>query len=196
MKKSIKYFALLTVLAALFALMSVAAYADSVEKDPFNMSIVFSPEAQLVVYVDGEWSDALSDTYGCGESVSLAAPAVTGKQFAYWQADGSVLSYNKDLTLTLNAHTTLYAVYASNAPAKKAVAGFTSITRSTDGDSIVFQAVAVPTTGTVDAAGILYSTTVSGSALTLDNESASKEEAKKFSALGNSIPKSFLDENN
>ena len=196
MKKSIKYFALLTVLAALFALMSVAAYADSEEKDPFNMSIVFSPEAQLVVYVDGEWSDALSDTYGYGESVTLTAPEVENKTFAYWEADGSVISYNKDLTLTLNAHTTLYAVYASNAPAKKAVAGFTSITRSTDGNSIVFQAVAAPTTGTVDAAGILYSTTVSGSALTLDNESASKEEAKKFSALGNSIPKSFLDENN
>ncbi|MBR3562139.1 MAG: hypothetical protein IKN81_11555, partial [Oscillospiraceae bacterium] len=180
MKKIMKYFALLTALAALFAVVSVTAFADEPEKDPVNMALTFSPEIQLVVYADGEWSDALSDTYGYGESVTLTAPEVENKTFAYWEADGSVISYNKDLTLTLNAHTTLYAVYASNAPAKKAVAGFTSITRSTDGNSIVFQAVAAPTTGTVDAAGILYSTTVSGSALTLDNESASKEEAKKF----------------
>lgn len=196
MKKSIKYFALLTVLAALFALMSVAAYADSVEKDPFNMSIVFSPEAQLVVYVDGEWSDALSDTYGCGESVTLTAPEVENKPFAYWEADGSVISYNKDLTLTLNAHTTLYAVYASNAPAKKAVAGFTSITRSTDGNSIVFQAIAAPSEGAVKAAGILYSTTVSGSTLTLNGTGVEKVQTEAVTDSTASIPKSFLDENN
>jgi len=196
MKKIMKYFALLTALAALFALMSVAAFADEPEKDPVNMALTFSPEIQLVVYADGEWNAERSGVYGYGESVTVSAPEVNNKHFSHWTADGSVISYNKDLTLTLNAHTTLYAVYASSAPEKKSAAGFTSITRSTDGNGIVFQAVTVPTTGTVDAAGILYSTTVSGSALTLDNESASKEAAVKSVQGLTDIPKSFLDENN
>ena len=196
MKKIMKYFALLTALAALFALMSVAAFADEPEKDPVNMALTFSPEIQLVVYADGEWNAERSGVYGYGESVTLSAPEVNNKHFSHWTADGSVISYNKDLTLTLNAHTTLYAVYASNAPAKKAVAGFTSITRSTDGNSIVFQAIAAPSEGAVKAAGILYSTTVSGSTLTLNGTGVEKVQTEAVTDSTASIPKSFLDENN
>ena len=189
MKRIWKCVAFLTVLATLFTLMPAAVFA--VETDPLDLSLVFSPEAQLVVYVDGEWSGELSGVYGCGESVSLAAPAVAGKQFAYWQADGSVVSYNDPLKLTVNANTTLYAVYAAAKPAAQPAAGFTSITRSADGKSIVLQAIA-----SGETAGIVYSTTATGNALTIGGAGVSNAAAVKLTGAATEVPESVLDDNN
>ena len=83
MKRYIKYLTLLTALTVLFAVMSAQVYAKPIEENDFDMSLVFSPQTQLVVYADGEWSDSLSDTYGYGDSVSLTAPEVDGKAFAH-----------------------------------------------------------------------------------------------------------------
>ena len=191
MKKYMKFFALLTAIAALFAALSVGAYADEPENDPFNMALTFSPETQLVVYIDGEWSDALSDTYGYGESVTLAAPDVENKAFAYWEADGSVISYAKELKLTVNANTTLFAVYANNAPTAEAVAGFTSITRSADGNSIAFNAIA-----SGDKAGFVFSTKTTGNNLKIDGKDVMNVEAVKLTESLTKIPQSVIDGNN
>ncbi|MBP5718999.1 MAG: hypothetical protein J6X53_08510, partial [Abditibacteriota bacterium] len=102
-----KRFAFLTVLVALFGALTVTAYADE-----FDMSLVLSPETRLVVYVNGEWSDALSGSYGFGDTAIITAPMIDGKSFSHWEADGSIISYSNSLELTMNAHTTLYAVYA------------------------------------------------------------------------------------
>ena len=142
MKKIIKHFSFLTTLVALFVLLTVAAFADEPvsSNDPFDKSLVFTPETQLTVYVDGEWSPALTNTYGFGETVAITAPETSeSKTFSHWAADGSIISYSRTLNLTMNAHTTLYAVYANAAPTAKPVAGFTSITRTNDGGSISFQ---------------------------------------------------------
>ena len=123
MKRTIKHISLLTALVALFALLSVAAYAvDPAEPAPsIDMSYVFTPQIQLTVYVDGEWSPTLSNTYGFGDKATITAPDVSGKTFSHWTADGSIVSYSNPLNLTMNAHTTIYAVYANAAPTAKPV---------------------------------------------------------------------------
>ena len=188
MKKIRKYFALLTALATLFTLMPVAAIAA--ETDPLDLSLVFSPEAQLVVYADGEWDTERSGVYGAGEYVTLTAPDVPNKNFSHWEADGSVISYDNPLKLTLNANTTLYAVYASSAPAQKAVAGFTSITRSTDGNSIVLQAIA-----SGETAGIVYSTSATGDALKSGGSGVTDVAAEKITNNSTELPASVMDNN-
>ncbi len=187
MKRFLKYFALLTVLAVMFASLAVTAYADETPVEP-DLSFVFLPETQLTVYVDGEWSSALSGTYGYGETVTLAAPATS---FSHWEADGSVVSYANPLKLTVNANTTLYAVYAESAPTAKPVAGFTSITRSTDGEQIVLQAIA-----SGETAGIVYSTSATGDALVIGGEGVTNVEAVKLDDNITAIPQSALDRNN
>ena len=120
MKRVIKHFSFLTTLVALFALLTVAAFAADPTPAP---EIVFTPETQLVVYVDNQWSDTLSGTYGFGDTAVIEAPEKSGnKTFSHWTADGSIVSYANTLKLTMNAHTTLYAVYANAAPEAKPVA--------------------------------------------------------------------------
>lgn len=194
MKRMIKRFSFLTVLIALFTALTVTAYAS--EADPFDKSLVFAPETQLAVYVDGEWSPALTDTYGFGDTATLNAPAIDGKTFSHWTADGSIISYANPLKLTMNAHTTLYAVYANAAPTAKPVAGFTSVTRTNDGGSISFQAIA-----SGDTAGIIYSTTATGNNLKIDGTGVTQVAAVKTDALPDGgenvdLPASILDKNN
>ena len=189
MKRFNKFFALLTALTVLFAVMNVAVYAE----DSFDMSLVFSPQTQLVVYVDGEWSAPLSDTYGYGDSVSLTAPEIEDKSFSHWEADGSVISYANPLKLTVNANTTLYAIYKYSAPTAKAVAGFTSITRSNDGNRIVFQAIA---DGTATGAGIVYSTTTNGNNLKIGGTDVTNVAAERLTDSTTTIPQSAIDNNN
>ena len=107
MKRIIKHLSFLTTLFVLFASLPAAAYADDV-------SLVFASETRLTVYVDGEWSAELSDSYGFGDTATLNAPAVSGKSFSHWTADGSVITYSNPLKITMNAHTTLYAEYLSS----------------------------------------------------------------------------------
>ena len=188
MKTIIKRFALLTALIALFAALAVTAYAD--EPDPFDMSLVFAPETQLTVYVDGAWSSALSGSYGFGDTAKITAPDVSGKTFSHWEAGGSIISYANPLELTMNAHTTLYAVYASGTPTTAPVAGFTSVTRTNDGAKISFQAIA-----SGDTAGIIYSTTATGDNLTIGGTDVTQEAAVKSADLTTALPNSILDEN-
>ena len=198
MKKSIKHFSFLAVLVAMFALVAVAVYAagsdESAQSNNLDMSLVFSPETELTVYVDGAWDSTRSDTYGFGDNVSLTAPEVSGKTFSHWEADGSIISYSNPLKLTMNAHTTLYAVYASTEETTKPVSGFTSITRTNEGNKISFQAIAGG--GTVEGAGIVYSTTASGETLKIGGTGVTDVAAVKSADLGNTLPDSVLDDNN
>ena len=192
MKSMIKRFSLLTVLVALFAALTVAAYAvDPAPSNDFDMSLVFTPETQLTVYLDGEWNAERSDNYGFGETATITAPAVSGKSFSHWTADGSIVSYANPLKLTMNAHTTLYAVYATTAPTAKPVAGFTSVTRTNGGGKISFQAIA-----SGDTAGIVYSTTVTGNNLTIGGTGVTQVAAEKLTDSTTTMPDSFLDGNN
>ena len=193
MKKMMKCFASLSAVAVLATMVPIVpSAAEPVQNnDSFDASMVFATETRLNVYVDGQWSDTLSDSYGFGDTVTITAPSTSGgKSFAYWQADGSVISYNKTLKLTMNAHTTLYAVYASNTTAKP-TAGFTSITRTNDGSKISFQAIA-----SGDTAGIVYSTTATGSNLKIGGTGVTDVKAEKLTDSTKTMPKSVLDKNN
>ena len=197
MKRTIKHISLLTALVALFALLTVTAYADepAAPAPSIDMSYVFTPQIQLTVYVDGEWSPALSNTYGFGDTVILKAPTVDGKVFSNWTVDGSIVSYSNPLNLTMNAHTTIYAVYANAAPTAKPVAGFTSITQTNEGESISFQAIA-----SGDTAGIVYSTKATDNNLKIDGTDVTQVAAVKYSDLltlsDEYMPASILDQNN
>ena len=197
MKRTIKHISLLTALVALFALLTVAAVAEepATPAPSIDMSYVFTPQIQLTVYVDGEWSPALSNTYGFGDTVKITAPEKSGsKTFSHWTADGSIVSYSNPLNLTMNAHTTIYAVYANAAPTAKPVAGFTSITRTNDGESISFQAIA-----SGDEAGIVYSTKATGNNLKIGGTDVTQVAAVKYTDLltlnDEYMPASILDAN-
>ena len=144
MKKIIRRFAPRTIPAVLLVLFAVAAVtvwaAENNNSNTKNeIDLQFSTKIQLTTYVDGAWSDALSDDYGFGDTATLTAPAKSGsKNFSHWEAGGSVISYSNPLKLTMNAHTTLYAVYADAAETAKPVSGFTSITRTNEGNKISF----------------------------------------------------------
>jgi len=192
MKTMIKRFLLLAVLVALFAALTVTAQAA----DTIDANLVFFPETRLTVYVNGTWSPDLSDSYGAGDTVTVTAPAVSGKTFSHWEADGSVVSYANPLNLTMNAHTTLYAVYANSAPTAQAVAGFTSVTRTNDGKQISFQAIAYPNGGTVEGAGIVYSTTATGDSLVIGGTAVTNVAAESVTDTTVTLPESVLDSNN
>ena len=160
--------------------------------EQLDLSTITAPQTQLVVYADGKYNAQLSDTYGYNETVSLTAPDVQGKTFSYWTADGSVISTGKTLTFTMNANTTLRAIYdATDAPAQTAAA-ILSATRSADGQKIVLTGKA---NGTFENAGFVYSTTNSE-----PTSSGDGIVAVKYSSLptngGNQNFYSVLDKNN
>ena len=124
--------------------------------EQLDLSTITAPQTQLVVYADGKYNAQLSDAYGYGETATVTAPTVQGKTFSYWTADGAVVSTASELTLTMNANTTLRAIYdATDAPAQTAAA-ILSATRSADGQKIVLTGKA---NGTFENAGFVYSTT-------------------------------------
>lgn len=200
MKKIIRRFAPRTIPAVLLVLFAVAAVtvwaAENNNSNTKNeIDLQFSTKIQLTTYVDGAWSDALSDDYGFGDTANLTAPAKSGsKNFSHWEAGGSVISYSNPLKLTMNAHTTLYAVYTSTAETEKPVSGFTSITRTNEGDKISFQAIAGG--GTVQGVGIVYSTTASGETLKIGGTDVTNVAAEKLSDTTSKMPQSVLDGNN
>ena len=200
MKRLIKRFMPQTVLIVLVTVFTVAAVlvfaAENGSTDnKVDLSLVMTPETQLTVYVDGALSGELSGEYSFGDTASITAPSLSGKVFSHWEADGSIISYSNPLTLTMNAHTTLYAVYANEAPTTSAVAGFTSITRTNEGDKISFQATAGG--GTVEGAGIVYSTTATGNNLKIGGGAGvTQVAAEKLTDSTTSMPDSILDDNN
>ena len=194
MKNYIKHFAALSAVAVLATMVPIVpSAAEPVQSnDSFDASMVFATETRLNVYVDGQWSDTLSDSYGFGDTVTITAPSNSGsKNFAYWQADGSTISYSNTLKLTMNAHTTLYAVYANSITAAQSTAGFTSITRTNDGSKISFQAIA-----SGDTAGIVYSTTATGSNLKIGGTGVTNVKAEKLTDSTKTMPDSIIDKNN
>ena len=199
MKRILKRFmpqTILLVLVAVFAVAPVSVFAavnGSID-NKVDLSLVMTPETQLTVYVDGQYSGALSDSYGFGDTATITAPEVSGKTFSHWEADGSVISYANPLKLTINAHTTICAVYADTAGVSKTVAGFTSITRTNEGDKISFQAIAGGST--VDGAGIVYSTTAIGENLKIGGTSVTAVAAERLKDGTTKLPKSILDDNN
>ena len=112
MKKIIRRFAPRTIPAVLLVLFAVAAVtvwaAENNNSNTKNeIDLQFSTKIQLTTYVDGAWSDALSDDYGFGDTATLTAPAKSGsKNFSHWEAGGSVISYSNPLKLTMNASVT------------------------------------------------------------------------------------------
>ena len=169
-------------------MMARKAPAESQTED-IDMRYVFAPETQLTVFVDGQWSATLSDRYGFGDQVTLEAPAVDGKTFSYWEADGQPVSSSQKLVLTMNANTTLRAVYGGEAT-NNAKAGFTSVTRN--GSKISMQAIADPQ---ATEAGIIYSTSLTGDALTLEANGATKVAAQTLTETSTQMPASVLDKN-
>ena len=160
------------------------------ETEQLDMSTLVAPQTQLTVYADGKWQADLSGTYGYNETVSITAPAVSGKTFSYWTADGAVVSTNSELTLTMNANTKLRAVYGAEAQ-QNPTAAILSATRSNDGQMIMLQAKA---NASVDAAGFVYSAT--NSTPEIDGNGVTQAEAVKYSALTDAMPASVLDKNN
>ncbi|MBQ7597630.1 MAG: InlB B-repeat-containing protein [Clostridia bacterium] len=201
MKRMIKNSSLLTklvVFVALLAALTFVVSAEDVQGNDLDLSLIFAPETQLVVNVDGSWSDALSDSYGFGDTATITAPANSGsKSFSHWEADGSVISYSRTIKLTMNADTTLSAVYADAAPAAQSTAGFTSITRTNEGDKISFQAIADAKDGeSLTGAGIVYSTSASEDALTIGGAGVTNVPAVQLTDSTSTLPDSVLDKNN
>ncbi len=161
--------------------------------EQLDLSTITAPQTQLVVYADGKYNAQLSDAYGYGETATVTAPDVQGKTFSYWTADGSVISTGKTLTFTMNANTTLRALYDEATVPAFSPAGITSVTRSNDGEKINIQAVA---NGTFTEAGFVYSTTATGDNLTIGVEGVETIVAVNYRSLGNEVPASVLDRNN
>jgi len=161
--------------------------------EQLDLSTITAPQTQLVVYADGKYNAQLSDAYGYGETATVTAPDVQGKTFSYWTADGSVISTGKTLTFTMNANTTLCALYDEATVPAFSPAGITSITRSNDGEKINIQAVA---NGTFTEAGFVYSTTATGDNLTIGVEGVETIVAVNYRSLVNEAPASVLDRNN
>ena len=170
---------------------------ESAQQDELlDLSYITTPETQLTVMVDGSYSAQLSDAYGYGEKVTVKAPSVAGKTFSYWAADGTVISTDKELTLTMKANTKLQAVYNAASVPDMPAAAIVSATRSNNGESIVLQCKA---NGTFETAGLVYSTTATGEDLTVNNDDVTKVETVKYSALptnGQQIDFVALDKNN
>ena len=196
MLKIKKCFAILTVMAMLVTSVTGAAFAAD-DNDEFDLSLVFSPEVQLAVYVGGEWAPALSGTYGYGEKATVTVPAESGEEsFSYWEADGSIISYNRTLSMTMNAHTELSAVYGAETQTAQSAAGFTSITRTNDGTEISLWAFGSPVSGTIEGAGIIYSTVTTGEDLVIGATETVQKAAARITNIPNALPESVLDENN
>jgi len=160
--------------------------------EQLDMSSILAPQTQLVVYADGTYNAQLSDAYGYGETVTVTAPTVSGKTFSYWMADdGAVISSCESLKLTMNANTTLRAIYDAEGTA--AAAAITSVTRSNDGQKINIQAFA---DGTIDGAGFVYST--SNAEPQIDGDGVTKVEAVSYTNLSaqQQVPASVIDRNN
>ena len=151
MKKTHKILTVLLTLCMVCVLSSASAFAAAPSPAILNPELVFSPQTTLSVFVDGEASDVLTDNYPYGESVSVTAPDITGKTFRYWtNAEGSIISYDSNLTLNMYTNTAVNAVYGDSAETSAPIAAFVNVTR-TDGE-IIFNAI---------GSGIRYSTTKS-----------------------------------
>ena len=128
-------------------------------EDLINTSLVAFGQATLIVNVDGELSNALSDTFVPGNAATITAPNVAGKTFNYWTNDeGRIISYNKELPLIIHSDTGLNAVYSTNTVTAVPVAEFLTVTKSAS--QILFNVIAtVPSGTTITEYGIRYSTT-------------------------------------
>ena len=154
MKRIKRLLIALFTLCAVCVLSTATAAADDVIVDP---ELIFNPQTTLTVFVDGAANDMMSGNYPYGESAMLTAPNLDRKTFQYWtNAEGAVISYNANLTLTMYAHTTVNAVYGTSGATAKTTAEFLNITR-TDGE-IIFNAVA-SANESITEVGIRYSTT-------------------------------------
>lgn len=120
---------------------------------------VFATRVDLTVNIDGEFSGKYSDTYAFDSDIDITAPETSsGKSFSYWEAEGNILSYNRNIKFSLTANTTLNAVYGktvSESDRSAPTVGFTSVNKDNDGN-ILFNAMTTADTAT--EAGIYYST--------------------------------------
>lgn len=160
MKKSMKRpLALALAGTALLAFLAFAALAE--EPETPDVPMAYSLSSALTVYVDGDQSLELSGEYPRGENVTLTAPdTANSKTFSYWTlSEGGVpVGMETSLTLTVNADTTLYAVYGVETMVKF-VAAFTSIVccNYAGKDAIALSAICnAGSGGKVQSAGIRY----------------------------------------
>ena len=158
MKRIKKLSFLFLTLCVAVSMLTVSAAASDNELT-VNPELIFNPQTTLTVFVDGAANDTLTSNYTYGESATVAAPEVSGKIFQYWtNAEGTVISYNANLALTMYANTSVSAVYGTSAATAKTTAAFLNVTR-TDGE-IIFNTIA-SAQGNISEAGIRYSTTKS-----------------------------------
>ena len=172
MKHFNKYIKPMAALALLTGIMAVAlpmqASTESGEtitnNDPVIIGegselTVFSTRVDLTVNIDGEFSGKYSDTYTFDSDIDITAPETSsGKSFSYWEAEGNILSYNRNIKLSLTANTTLNAVYGktvSESDRSAPTVGFTSVNKD-DYDNILFNAMT--TADPVTEVGVYYST--------------------------------------
>ena len=150
---------LLKKLFVMCVILAVFGIPSSAEDIVIDTSFIAYGRANLIVNVDGEISNALSDTFVPGNTASVTAPDVAGKTFNYWtNAEGKIISYNKELSLTIYSDTGLNAVYGAATVTAVPVAEFLSITKSAS--QILFNVIAtVPSGNTITEYGIRYSTT-------------------------------------
>ena len=125
-----------------------------------NELTVFETKVNLTVNINGEFSGKYSDTYTFDSDIDITAPETSsGKKFSYWEAEGNILSYDRNIKLSLTANTTLNAVYGKTVSASVKSAptvGFTSVNKDADG-MILFNAMT--TDGGATEVGIYYSAT-------------------------------------
>lgn len=167
-KKFIKPIAVTVPLACMLAAaLPMQAMAAEPNIDVNNITfgsnlLTFTEMVDLDVYINDNWSGNFSDTYVYGETVEITAPEKdSNKNFSYWEAEGNILSYDKNIKISLTANTTLNAVYGKSVTAAAQSAptvGFTSVNKDDDGN-ILLNAFTTDTNAT--EAGIYYSTTAS-----------------------------------
>lgn len=117
----------LFMLCVMAAMSCASATAEDVVIDT---SLLMFGSATLTVNVDGELSNALSDTYTPYDVVTVKALDVAGKTFNYWtNGEGKIISYQTELTLTIYSNMALSAVYGTETVTAQPAA-FLSITRS------------------------------------------------------------------
>lgn len=152
-----KFMKKLLTLCILTAIFCVPASAE----ETIDMALIMCGNAALTVNVDGKISEELSGKYVAGDAVTVTAPIVTGKSFSYWtNGEGTIISYNAELLLTMYTDTTVNAVYGTTSVTAQPVAAFLSVTRTSS--QILFNAIAsVPLGSTITASGIRYSATKS-----------------------------------
>lgn len=79
-------------------------------------------------------ADAIYDNQKLGNTLTLTADSIEGKEFAYWSSDAegtTKLSYSQSYFLLVSGNTTLYPIYSDTAVEEQPVVAITNVSRNT-----------------------------------------------------------------